>query len=161
MAKKVKFDFNPFTRFASDIKIKNKDKPSALREIQDIVLNGVFTRVLSGSSPVSGESFPKLTRKYADSKKGGDRTPDLNLTGEMLSSLRVQKKRGNTLRLTVLTDQQPKADGHNNFSGKSKLPRRRFIPEEDQTFKREIIDGIRSAIRSFKRGEDSSDDQGP
>ena len=52
------------------------------------------------------------------------------LTGDMPDALEVVRKRGTKLSLQIEGDEAPKADGHNNHSGDSPLPERRFIPKE-------------------------------
>lgn len=49
----------------------------------------------------------------------------------------------------------PKADGHNNFSGDSKLPKRRFIPEKNQSFRPIIESGIEAVLDRYRTDVDS------
>ena len=88
----------------------------------------------SGKSPVVGESFPKLSPKYAEKMKGGDTTPNLYLEGDLQNSLDWELI-GTDLIIGVDDSQEGKSDGHTNFSGDSKLPQRRFLADEGQVFK--------------------------
>lgn len=114
------------------------------------LVNQILSTVAEGHSPVDGSAFPKLSAKYAKDEKGGDTTPNLLLTGDMLDSLNFKPVKEGISVGIMSASQRPKADGHNNFSGKSKLPERRFIPGEDQDFYSEIQDGIGSIIDEFK-----------
>lgn len=148
----IKYDFNPFA-LVGESAAGIDDKDRVLKEIADFIRSATIEKAQSGVSPVSGRGkFKQLTKGYADSKKGGDRTPNLTLENEMLESIDAFKLRGNTMRVTVDESQQDKADGHNNFSGKSSLPERRFIPnaKDGETFKSFILDGIAEIIREAK-----------
>lgn len=154
MARKVKFDFNPFSQTFSGVRLKGEKRQRALDEIKEFVLEQVLAKVGSSNSPVSGQSrFRRLSSEYRKEKlaEGGSGQADLELTGALLDSLKINELRGSTLRLTVDSDQQPKADGHNNFSGKSELPRRAFIPDADKNekFKADIMQGINRIVRRF------------
>jgi hypothetical protein len=148
---KVKFDFKP-SDFLEGIRIKSKDKKRILEDIGDIVLTEVTSMVGSGISPVTGRKFKKLSKEYIEKKKEeggtilGGGGSNLELTGDMLQSLFVEVK-DNKITLTVSDSEQGKADGHNNFSGKSSLPERKFIPNEKngETF----IPKIRKAIKDY------------
>ena len=144
MAKKVEYWFDPF----EGVEISGKiDKKAALEEIADFLKTVILSDVSDGVSPVSGAKFPKLNKKYADTQKDGDRNPNLELSGDMLSSLIVRSSKGGIL-VTVPESEQEKADGHNNFSGKSNLPLRQFIPKKDESYEKYSSD-IRSIIEDF------------
>lgn len=130
-------------------------------KVKDIVLTEVIEKMGEGVSPVTGrkikKKFKKLSEDYLIKKEelGGTPEANLELSGDLKNSLRVKKK-GDELILTVLSDQQPKADGHNNFSGKSSLPERKFIPnaKKGETFSRDIRDTIKSFIETEIELED-------
>jgi hypothetical protein len=149
---KVKFDFDPFEIAGVD----PKDIPASKREetlelIADFVLESVLSYVGDGNSPVSGHGkFPALSKDYKKRKvaEGGTPVPNLLLEGDLLDSLTVKRSR-NTLTLTVdgaLEDK--KADNHNGFGiyGTPTLPERRFIPAENEMFKRDITEGIKRFV---------------
>lgn len=119
----------------------------------EFVVNEILRSVSEGKSPVSGRGqFKKLNKLYADEEKGGDRNPNLELDGDMLDALTYKPVSGNNIEVGIFASSQvPKADGHNNFSGESKLPTRRFIPEEDESFKKNINQGINRILKDFKR----------
>lgn len=63
--------------------------------------------------------------------------PNLELSGEMLDQLDYRVT-DDGIEIGVYGDAAPRADGHNNLSGDSKIPTRRFIPAEGESFR----DGI-------------------
>jgi hypothetical protein len=76
----------------------------------------------------------------------------MELFGDMLDAFEVIAKNGK-LEVRVTGSEGNKARGHNQHSGDSKnpyLPKRRFIPDSGQTFKKPILDGIASIIEGFE-----------
>lgn len=161
-SRKVKFDFDPFEIAGVD-KPRGEIKEQILESVADFVAEEVRASMESGVSPVSGEGKYKALSKLYKKKKiaeGLSGSPDLFFTGDLQSSIEVEFFK-NKLRLTVPQSEQGKADGHNNFSGKSELPTRAFIPNasEDQTFKRHILSGIRDIVLEALDGEVSDKDE--
>jgi len=130
-------------------------------EIAELIVDEIKINLAKGESPVSGEAFKSLSKKYADKEKNGNRKPNLNLEGDLWDSIEA-KFDGNKLLVGVFdANEVPKADGHNNFSGESKLPKRRFIPDEDQNFKPSIMRKINILIderRETEQDRDTFDD---
>lgn len=152
---KIQFDFDPEEE--TGITIPRSKKGEALSRVADYVRESMLSSLGDGRSPVAGEgTFPALSKAYKKVK--GDISskviPNLELHGDMLDSLEVVEVRGK-LRVKVGADQNDKADGHCNFSGKSKIPRRRFIPnaKEGQTFNREILSGVKDILSEYEEGE--------
>lgn len=72
---------------------------------------------------------------------------NLELTGKMLDALTVKVK-GNQLEYFVDDEsQQGKVDGHNNFTGKSKIPTRKFIPDTDESLRAGILKEIKTLVK--------------
>lgn len=98
----------------------------------------------SANSPVDGYDWNKrLSPKYKKLKEAatGRKAADMDLTGEMLEALTYRATR-DTVEVGIFDKSQVgKADGHNNFSGDSQLPLRRFIPnnEDEDKFKAPIM----------------------
>lgn len=134
----------------------SQNRSQAKSEIGDFVVNEILRFVGSGKSPVAGEkaSFPKLDKNYAEDKKGGNTTANLDLQGDMLDALTFKNVAGG-IEIGIFGDEAPKADGHNNHSGESSLPRRRFIPDEDQKFRGRIESGVKKIIKEFETGSES------
>lgn len=153
MASKLGFRFDPF-------ELAGKEKPkSGIRaleaEICQYVLDQVLNHVGDGKSPVAGGAWKKsLSPEYKKRKAEVSSAlfANMELTGDMLDSLECVRTRDGIELRVVGAKNAAKADGHNNHSGKSRLPPREFIPKEGGSFKRNIISGIRSIIDEANNG---------
>lgn len=131
-------------------RIPEESREQAKQDVGEFVVNQILRFVSSGTSPVEGESFARLTSEYADKFKGGNRTPNLELDGDMLDSLTYEIT-NNGIEVGIFdASEVPKADGHNNFSGDSKLPTRRFIPKGNQNFRPIIEAGIETVLDRYR-----------
>jgi hypothetical protein len=148
ISKEIELDFSDVPR----------DELSELKEdIAELIVDEIKIKLAKGESPVEGESFDPLSEEYAKKEKNGNRRPNLNLEGDLWDSLEA-KFDGNKLVVGVFDSKEvPKADGHNNFSGDSKLPQRRFIPDEDQSFRPEIMRKINFLINERRETEQDRD----
>lgn len=101
----------------------------------------------SEKSPVTGKGFKPLSKSYAAYKKatGADAVPNLEDSGDMLGALDF-KSTPSGLEIGVYGSEAPKADGHNNLSGKSRIPERRFIPDVGESFRPQIRDEIQEIV---------------
>jgi len=116
-----------------------------------VILNAVF-------SPVEGEGqFPKLTKEYADKEKGGRRTRNLELEGDLKEAIRYKRTRDGIDYGNFLKSQEEKADGHNQHSAKAKawakktgFPKAQYIPEGEQKFRKGIEKEITKIIKGFE-----------
>lgn len=128
-------------------------------EVGQFIVDSILEKLSKGQSPVAGESFQKLDKDYAKNFKGGNRTPNLELEGDLLASLGFRNTR-NGIAVGILdAKERPKADGHNNFSGDSKIPTRRFIPGSDQSFKSDIESGIQNIVDKYAVSEQDIRDE--
>ena len=101
--------------------------------------------------PVAGEpSWPRLDKEYAKEEHNGDRTPTLNATGRLRDSLQFRTIDDGVEVGIFHKSQQGKADGHNNFSGKSQLPQRRFVPSERQNYQPEIMAKVLRILDAYR-----------
>lgn len=128
-----------------------RDQRSAAKEaVGNFILDEILTRLADGTSPVTGRGFKQLDKAYADKMKDGDRTPNLELDGDLKDALNFKNSQKGIIVGIMSADQRPKADGHNNLSGDSKLPQRRFIPADDQSFTSSIMKEIPNIIAEFE-----------
>ena len=136
-----------------------KDKiKQATKEAADVLLNEIIRYIDGGNSPVQGEKkFKRLEPDYAKREKGGVQLPNLQLEGDLLEALKARPKPNGVIEVGVKGDQAPKADGHNQLSQEAKqwaaktgFPKRRFIPDETQTFKRSIMAKINSVLDDYR-----------
>lgn len=118
----------------------------------------ILLSVAARKSPVTGDSFDPLSKEYKAKKTGEGLAgvPNLELSGDMLDALDFRVT-SDGIEIGVFGEDAPKADGHNNLSGKSLLPTRRFIPEEGESFTSSIEDEVNRII-SDAIGEENAPD---
>ncbi len=142
----------------STISLKNEllgftkdQKEEVLSEIGELLVVKVLESVADSRSPIDGSSFARLSDEYAKKKKAepGSDKPNLDLTGSMLTSLDF-KIVNDKIELGVYGEDAGKADGHNNFSGKSKLPKRQFLPDKGEAFENSIMSLISDTIEQYR-----------
>lgn len=110
----------------------------------------ILRSVASRKSPITGEAFPALTPDYKEKKAalGLDPVPNLEQTGGMLDDLDFEVTRDG-IKIGVFGEGALRADGHNNLSGESLLPERRFLPGEGQGFTPSIEREVERIIADF------------
>lgn len=135
---------------------------AAKQEVGDYLIEEILRNVGDGKSPVQGERWKRLSDKYADDFKGGNRTPTMQLYGDLLDSLKAEDVGGELIKVGHFGGQAPKADGHNQHSVEAKIwasakdfPKRRYIPDDGQKFKSNIESGINDILSGYRRREDS------
>jgi len=165
MARKVEFTFDPFELVGEDKEgLSPAEVKQVMNDVGDFVLTSVLDDTANQVSAVYGDKWDALSPDYKKVKKakGGKPVANLELEGDMLSALNIVK-RSNSLTLSVRGDQADKADGHNNHSGESKLPLRRFVPSEadGDTFSPKIMKGIENIIQNVKDSADKKAEPDP
>lgn len=121
----------------SGLALSKKQKREIAQEVGDYLVEQTLLSVGSQKSPIDGETWKKLISKEYKKKKldeVGNTDADLQLSGQTLDEL-SWKMTENGIKIGVFGGRAPVADGHSNISGKSKLPRRRFIPDVGQDYK--------------------------
>lgn len=158
--KKISFEFDPFELTNTKKlrkKIKDEDLVSLYEEISDYILDGALSKIGSGNSPIKyGQWKRSLSPEYKKEKKKWSSSlyANMELHGDMLDALEIKRKGKTKLEYGVFDpDEAPKADGHNNHSGLSKLPKREFIPKQGGSFKRDILNGVKNIIEDYADGE--------
>lgn len=132
--------------------LSKQDRLSALDEIGEFLVEQTLVNAAESESIVKGEKIPALSSKPYKLKKRdevGNTRANLELTGEMLDSVDY-KASGNSVTIGVYGEAALRADGHNNFSGKSSLPKRRIFPSEGQEYKPSIQKEISKIISDYK-----------
>lgn len=117
-------------------------------DVGEYLIEQILLSVGESKSPLSGERFKALSKDYRAKKmaEGAPGVPNLELNGDMLSSLTYEEK-DEGIEIGVFGADAPKADGHNNFSGKSSLPERRFLPSQGEGFKPSIEKEIQAIVQ--------------
>lgn len=131
--------------------LNKSQQREVLDQVGELLVMQVLEYVADQKSPVDGSPFKELSEEYAAKKKAetGSDAPNLDLSGDMLNALDYKVK-GTDLEIGVYGDEAPKADGHSNLSGKSKLPERAFIPNKGELFDDQILNIINDAIELYK-----------
>lgn len=151
MARDVTFELDLADTFPSLVTKKGVD-PEAESLIADLLREEILSYVATSNSPVSGHGkFPGLSSSYRERKiqEGLPGDPNLEFSGDMLDALEVYPVRGGKIRVEISGKEGEKADGHNNHSGESDLPLRRFIPAKGETFKRDILSKVREILEEY------------
>lgn len=134
-------------------KVPNGSKKLVKEEVGEFLINEILDYVGRASSPVSKGAYKSsLSREYADREKQGNTTANLELEGDMLASLDYKNRKGDGIEIGIFSKKQtPKAHGHNTgFNGKRDDLTRKFIPDQDERFKKNIERGIREIIQGFE-----------
>lgn len=150
MTDKVAFNFDPFELLG--VEPPKSGKRELKRRLSEYVVEQVIERSGDGKTSVrAGQWKRSLSKEYKKRKtaQGGNPYADMILSGSMLTDLECVQVNGN-LELRVKGKNAGKADGHNNHSGKSSLPPRQFIPQDDGNFTRSILIGMREIIEEFE-----------
>lgn len=136
------------------------DAPADVKEeIGEYLVEQILASTAESKSPIAGYGkFPALSKQYKEEKEESGRAgvPNLDFDGDMLSSLTYEVTEEG-IKIGIFGDQAPKADGHNNFSGESSLPLRRFLPDAGESFRKEI-DAEVEAILADKAVEAAAED---
>ncbi len=123
--------------FSDDLKgLSEKKKREVLTDIGDLIIENTLVMVGDQKSPINGEGkFKPLSKDYKEFKQSevGNKLANLELNGDLMSSVDYEIA-GSKIKVGVFGSEAPKADGHNNLSGKSSLPQRRFLPDKSQEY---------------------------
>lgn len=139
--------------FSDELKgLSRSDRSDAIAEIGEFLVEQTLVNAAESTSLVKGEVIPALTSKPYKLKKRdevGNAKANLELSGEMMDSVDFRSS-GQSITIGVFGDAALRADGHNNFSGKSGLPRRRIFPDEGQEYKQSVKREIDRIVSDYK-----------
>lgn len=131
--------------------LSRDEKKEVLDIIGETIIDQILINCADEVSPIgTNGKFKSLSKEYADKKKEetGNSDANLDLNGDMLGSLDYRIT-GDKIELGVFGSDAPKADGHNNYSGKSKIPTRQFLPKEGDSFSSDISSIIDETIDTY------------
>lgn len=151
--KKVAFEFDPFEVLGITPPKNRADRDEALDRVAELVQTSILEYVGDAKSPVKGGPWKRsLSPEYKKIKgqESSSVVANMELTGDMLDALEVVRKRGTKLSLQIEGDEAPKADGHNNHSGDSSLPERRFIPKGGETLRDGIWRDVKRILQEYE-----------
>ena len=127
--------------FLSDVSASKETKDKIKQEVGDFLIEQTLSYISDSRSPIAGGKFKKsLSTQYAKNKSKSGRPAKANLEfyGDLLEELDYRPTSDGIEIGYINSSEALKADGHNNLSGKSKLPERRFLPSDNQTYKDSI-----------------------
>ena len=151
--KKVAYEFDPFQVLGLTPPKDRALRDEALERVAELVQTSVLEYVGDAKSPVKGGPWKRTLSPAYQKIKGEDSSStvaNLELTGDMLDALEVVRKRGTKLSLQIEGEEAPKADGHNNHSGDSSLPERRFIPKGRETLRDDIWRDVKRILQEYE-----------
>lgn len=131
----------------SDVDVPRSARSKIKNEVGELLKDQILLAVGNTRSPISGEGWPSLSKDYRKFKQSQNLPGKANMefSGDMLDNLEFRET-SKGIEIGVFGPDAKKADGHNNFSGQSDLPQRRFLPGEGQRFKRDIQSRIDQII---------------
>lgn len=126
-------------------KVPITKRTAVKNEVGEFIVDQILRSVSNATSPVAGKgAFKILNKEYADNQKGGNRKANLELDGDMLDALEF---RTTSSGVSVgIFDEDEAKKGFNHNQGDT-LPRRQFIPESGELFKRSIQSGVNRIIK--------------
>jgi len=135
--------------FLSDVVATQKVKNKIKRDVGDLLVEHTLDALSSATTPVAGAPFQKtLSKEYKKRKSdaGLGSKANLEFSGSMTENI-TYKQTDTGIEIGVFKNKDAaKADGHNNFSGQSKLPQRKFLPQEGDQYKPNIKQQIDDII---------------
>lgn len=146
-------------------RLTGQTKARIREEVGEYLVEQTLASMGGKKSPIAGApSFPPLSKNYKKRKlqEVGSGEANLEFDGQMKDEIDYERT-PDGIKIGVFGDRAGAADGHNNLSGKSQLPRRQFLPDEGQTYKANIsreVDRIVADIVAEQSGFDESDFDG-
>lgn len=137
--------------------IDKSKRKTALEAVGMYILGEIKSYVDKTKSPVKGQGgFKALEKEYKKYKKklGKGSKADLQLTGDMLNTLKV-KSTQKYVKLEITKGKEIKKAYNHNVG--DTLPQRQFLPDDNDSesaFKRNITSGIKKVIEEFKDGNE-------
>lgn len=136
--------------FLEDVDAPERIKTRIKQDVGQLLVSRLIEFAAQETSPVKGMKWPALSKEYRKFKQqqGAGTSANLRLNDEMLPELDFRTTEDG-IEIGWWGSQAPKADGHANLSGKSRIPTRRLIPDVGQTFKSDILKDIEQIIDSY------------
>lgn len=118
-------------------------KKIAKEEAGRLIVEGIQDSLDQSLSPVSGGSFKRNT-------KDGERSI-LFEEGDLRDAIISKNRSGDEIEVGVFKSSE-KLKAYNHNIGDT-VPTRQFIPDEDQTFKKKVLDRVDRRVKELKRGQ--------
>lgn len=135
------------------LRVDPNEQAAAKAEIAEFVVDSILDAVGEAKSPVArGAWKASLSKEYAKFKRGFSSSgiANMELHGDMLDALESVIG-SDSIEVGIFRDKEAiKAYNHNTGDT---LPKRQFIPKENQKFKADIEAGIREIMRDYEAEE--------
>lgn len=131
--------------------VPEEDKEDAAHDAGEAALGAVKSYMESQSSPVSRQGrFKALSKEYKEKKRkiAGNSKANLKLFGDLDESLEVEADES-SFTISV-QGKENILKGYNHNVGDT-LPKRQFLPDEGQKFKRNIVAKIKEQIAKYEK----------
>jgi len=134
-------------------------------EVGSFLVEQTLASMGEKKSPVAGSpNFPPLSKNYKKRKleEVGSSEANLEFDGVLKDELDFTPTKDG-IEIGVYGERAGAADGHNNLSGKSRIPLRQFLPDEGQKYKAPIqreVERIIADIVAEEKGFDREDFEG-
>lgn len=125
-----------------------KVKKRVQEDVGNFLVEQTLVSMNEKKSPIQGGGgFQPLSKLYKKKKleEVGSGDANLEFDGVMKDELQFYPTK-NGIEIGVYGERAGAADGHNNLSGKSHLPTRRFLPDEGQSYKKPIAAEVERII---------------
>lgn len=134
-------------------KVPPKDRAEVKKEVGNYVLEKTLEETGRQQSIVTGRQWKRLSKDYKKLKqKVASGKANLELSGDMLDSLKFKNTRDGVEVGVFTTKQAKKADGHchTEVFGTSKLPPRKFIPKQEEGYRPGVVKEINNIVKEFE-----------
>lgn len=119
----------------------------------EVALKAIKEYAEQRKSTVKGVNgkYAKLSKEYAERKKElvGNSNPNLELTGSMLDGLEVDSDDDG---FVIRVNDADVEKAYNHQVGDT-IPKRQFLPYDEQTFKDEIVKRIKTELKKYESGK--------
>jgi hypothetical protein len=122
----------------------------AKQEVLNFIKEQMLSDFAKATSPVTGDDFVPLSKKYEKYKETKSSAPiaNMELTGAMLDALDAIDKGGNKIEIGWFdSDQAVKAFNHTTGDT---VPKRPLIPGKGEDFRGGIMDEIQSILDGYR-----------
>lgn len=146
------YKFDPLKEL--EVSIPKENKREALEAAAEFLKTAMLEYIGEGKSPVSGGRWVKsLSKDYLKEKSEESSVTFANLefSGHLLDNLNIDVS-GSKLVIDVHPDDYGKAEGHitGKYGENSKEKPRQFMPQDGQTFKKNIMSDLKKVLKEFE-----------
>lgn len=136
-------------------KLARSTKARIQEEVGDYLVEQTLASMGEKKSPISGApAFPPLSAKYKKRKLEEVGSGEANLEFDGILKDETDWKRSKDgIVIGVFGERAGAADGHNNLSGKSRIPLRQFLPDEGQNYKNNLVREVDRIIADIVASE--------